>query len=75
MGVDGLAAEAAGGARLDLDEYEHVAVPGDDVDFSMAGPEPAGKNGVPAAAELATGEIFPPSSKTFLMRSRHDGRK
>ena len=53
------AAETAGRPRLDLDEHEHVAIPRDDVDFATTGPEPARKNGVPAAAQLSTSEIFP----------------
>ena len=68
------AAEAAGRSRLDLDEHEHVAIPRDDVDFATTGPEPARKNGVPAAAQLSTSEIFSLPSKAFLMRCRHDAR-
>jgi hypothetical protein len=45
-------------ARLHLDEDGRRPVARDDVDFAMPGAVAAGKNGVPAAAELGAREIF-----------------
>jgi hypothetical protein len=63
LGVDGAVglAEIDGGPGLDFDEYEGVALPGDDVDF----PGAAGSAIVPrhhdaaATAEIAMREVFP----------------
>jgi len=52
-------AVVVGGPRLDLDEYERLAVFGDDVNFSNASPIAGGENCVPLPGEGLAGELFP----------------
>ena len=48
----------AAGLPPDLDENHRVAIPGNDVDFSMGGPVPSFKNCVPARLEFRDSEIL-----------------
>src|SRR3954471_4680819 len=45
-------------ARLDFDEHQRPAVPGNDIDFSTPASVAPGNNRVPAPFELRTREIF-----------------